>query len=95
MMTGPPGLGERRRDAGGPAIGRDRLPRQQPPKKVQFLVGKPAPPTEVDAEVLVLLAAVPDTERVGHPAAADDVEHRHVLGQPHRVPERISTWPPT
>ena len=43
---------------------------------------------QLEPEVVVLLPAVPDAQHVGDPPAADDVEHRDVLGQADRLVER-------
>src|SRR5258707_12258154 len=48
------------------------------------LIGDPAPVTDTLAEVFQLLRPVPETDGVGHPPVADDVDDRHLLGQPNR-----------
>ena len=54
----------------------------------ELLVGDLPAPVVVDPEHLVLDGAIADRGHVRDPAAADDVEHRHLLGQLHRVVER-------
>jgi hypothetical protein len=60
----------------------------QPAQQPQLLVGDPATLFDCQAEMLELLGPIPEGQRVHGPPAADDVEHRHVLGQPDRVVER-------
>ena len=43
--------------------------------------------THVDAEHRVFLGSVPKPDHIGHAAAADDIEHHHVLGQLDRIVE--------
>ena len=52
----------------------------------EILVGELAAGSHVDAEVGVLLLAMAHTERVRNPAAADQVQHTDLLGEPHRIP---------
>ena len=45
----------------------------------------------VDPEVLVFLGAMADSERVGDPAPADDVQNADFFGQPDRIPKVMGT----
>ena len=54
----------RRRDVAASTVGDHWLAVQQLPEQRQLFVGEPAPSTHVDAELLVLLGAVADAERV-------------------------------
>ena len=54
----------RGRDSDAPALDGHRVAFQQLPQQSQFLVGQAAPQSHVDAEVVVLLLAVADAERV-------------------------------
>ena len=66
----------------------DGLPAHQWAEHGEDFVRFPAAGGHVNAEVVVLLAAVPDAERIGHPPPADQVQHGHFLGKPHGFPQR-------
>ena len=63
-------------------------PRTSGPSTASDLVGDPAAGGHVDAEVVVLLASMSDTERVRHPSAADQVQHADLFGEPDGIPQR-------
>ena len=65
------------------AVAREQLAQQG-----QLLVGKLSTSAHVDTEVFELLGPITQSEDVGGPALADDVEYRHVLREPDRVVER-------
>ena len=71
-----------------PAVDVDGFPLQQPAQECERLVGQPAAPIHVKPEMLVFLRAVADSEGVGDPPLADDVQDAHFLRQPDRIPER-------
>ena len=61
---------------------------QQPAEQVELLVGEPPAAVDIQTEVLVFLRPITDSEDHRCPPVADDVEHREVLGEAHRVVER-------
>ncbi len=78
----------RRRDADRASPVSDRLPAHQRAQHGQDLVGHPAAGGHADAEVVVFLASMSDTERVGHPSPADQVQDAHLFGKPDGIPQR-------
>lgn len=71
-----------------PASVDDRLAIEKRQEQGQVLIGQAATAVHVHAEMLVLLGPVPDTERVGHPAGADQIEHADLFGQANGIPQR-------
>ena len=82
-----PPRGRQRRHPGRPAAFAVVASRQQAQQQRQVVVGQRSATAGLDAEVLVLLEAVPYAEHVGDTAAADDVQDAHVLCQADRVVE--------
>ncbi len=77
-----------RRDADRAAPVREGLARPRLQQRLQQLVLEPAAPGEVHAEQVVLLGPVPDPGDRHQPAAAQQVQHGDLLGQPQRVVQR-------
>lgn len=59
--------------------------REQLSKESHLVVGEASALGGVKTEVLEFLWAVAEPENIGGPAPADDIEERHVLGQPDGV----------
>ena len=57
-------------------------------QQIEFRIDEATAGTHVDAELLEFLGPVAERQDVGGPSLADDVENRHVLGEPDRVVER-------
>ena len=70
------------------AVVLERLPGLRPEQQLELLLADAAAPVEVDAVHLVLDRPVADGGDVRHPTPAEVVEHRHLLGQAHRVVQR-------
>ncbi len=64
------------------------LTRQQFAEQIELLVGEPSATVDIDAEMLVFLWSITDSEDHRCPSLADDVEHRQVLGEAHGIVER-------
>ncbi len=84
----PTGRDRRRSHVDAPALVVERLAGLGQQQERELVLDERAAAGEVGAVVLELLGPVADGHDVADPAAADDVEDDHVLGEPDRVVQR-------